>query len=151
MIETAQNKIGGAANSAYDTAAGAASSVYQSVGDAADASVETIGNIGAKAWRQYNQQINENPLIVGAVALAVGAIVGLMIPSSEYEDELMGETRENLVSKARNAANETVEKVKQVAGNAVHAVGEDVAEKVNQVAQNAADTIHEEAQNQGLR
>jgi hypothetical protein len=150
MIETAQNKIGGAANSAYDAAAGAANSVYDSVSGITDTTKETIGNLGTKARRQYSQQINENPLVVGAVALAVGAIVGLAIPSTEYEDELLGETRENLVSKARNAASETVEKVKQVAGSAANTVGEDVADKAKQVAQNAADTIGEEAKNKGL-
>lgn len=146
MLKSAQNTIGGAANSVYN----AADSVYESVGDAAGASVETIGNLGATARRQYNQQINENPLIVGAVALAVGVIVGLSVPSTEYEDELLGETRENLVSKAQNAMNETVEKVKQVAGNAANAVSEDVADKAKQVAQNVADTVNEEAKNQGL-
>jgi ribosome recycling factor len=150
IIETAQNKIGGAANSAYGAAAGAVNSAYDAVGDTAGTTKETIGNLGAKARRQYNQQINENPLAVGAVAVALGAIVGLAIPSTEYEDELLGETRQNLVSKARNAANETVEKVKQVAGNAANAVSEDVADKAKQIAQNAADTASEEAKNLGL-
>ena len=150
MIKSAQDKIGGAATTAYDAAAGAASSVYESVGNAAATSYKTIGSLGTKAQRQYDQQINENPLIVGAVALVAGALVGLAIPSTEYEDGLMGETRENLISKARNAASETVEKVKQVAGTAATAAGEDVADKAKQVVQNAADKIGEEAKNQGL-
>lgn len=150
MIENAQNKIGDAANSVYDTATGAASSVYDSVGDVADTGVEKIKTISTQARQQYNQQINENPLIVGAVALAVGALVGLALPVTEYEDELMGETRENLISKARSAANDTVEKVKKVAGNSVNVVSEDVADKASQVAQNAADAVSEEAKNQGF-
>ncbi len=139
IIETTQSKIGGAANSVYD-----------SVGDAADAATKKLGNLGSRARRQYNYQINANPLMIGAVALAAGAMVGLAIPSTEYEDELMGETRQNLVSKAQNAAQETVEKVKQVAGSAAASVSENVREKAEEVVENAVDSMRDEAKNQDL-
>jgi prefoldin subunit 5 len=64
---------------------------------------------------------------VGTLAVGVGAAVDLAIPETSKEHEVMGEARDNLVDKAQ----ETQQKVQQVAGEA----------------QNAA---QQEAENQGL-
>lgn len=128
----------------------AASSVYDTVGGVAGNAAEQIEHIGTRARDGYDYYINENPLAVGAVALALGVVVGLAIPATSYENELMGEARENLLSKAQDTAKETVEKVKKVAGEAVSVVSEDVVEKAKQVAGNAAETISTEAENQRL-
>jgi multidrug efflux pump subunit AcrB len=75
--------------------------------------------------------LQENPLTVGALAVGVGAVVGLAIPESEKEHEVMGEARDNLVETAQEKAQETQEKVQRVA----------------EEAQSAA---KDEAENQGL-
>ena len=75
--------------------------------------------------------LQENPLAVGTLAVGVGAAVGLAIPETSKEHEVMGEARDNLVDKAQEKVQETQEKVQQVAGEA----------------QNAA---QQEAENQGL-
>ena len=61
--------------------------------------------------------IQDNPLAVGATALAVGAAVGLIIPTSEKENELFGEARDQLVENAKTyateLASETIQSVQQ--------------------------------------
>lgn len=155
---SAYDAAAGAAGSAYDAAADAAESAYDAAGNAYDAAgnyvgdaLDTVGNLGSQARESYDYYLNENPLAVGAVALALGAVVGLAIPTTSYENELMGEAREKLVSKAQNAAQETVEKVKNVAGETIGTVKDDVAEKAKAVVGNAADTVDKEAKNQGLK
>lgn len=149
-IKNAGQKISGAASSAYDTVANTADSVSETVSDVAGNTVDTIGQYGSKARDQYDYYISENPLAVGAVALAAGALVGLAIPATEYEDRMMGETRENLISKATDKASETVDKVKDIAANTLSSVGEDAVEKAKKVAENAVDTVGDEARDKDL-
>ena len=57
--------------------------------------------------------VHENPLAAGAIAVAVGAAIGLSVPSTEIEDRTMGETRDQALEKARVAARELRENVTQ--------------------------------------
>jgi hypothetical protein len=45
----------------------------------------------------------ENPLAVGAGALVAGVAVGLLLPSTRREDELLGKTRDQLVDEVRGS------------------------------------------------
>jgi hypothetical protein len=45
--------------------------------------------------------VQENPLAAGALAVAVGAAIGLACPATDYEDRAMGETRDQALAKAR--------------------------------------------------
>jgi hypothetical protein len=89
------------------------------------------------------QTMEENPLMVGAATLALGVIVGLALPSTDKEDELMGETRDHLLDEAKEAGQQALDKGKHVA--------EAVADKVKQEARNqATNTAKEEAKRQNL-
>jgi hypothetical protein len=45
--------------------------------------------------------MDEQPLVVGALAVAVGAIIGTAIPSTRYENRVLGAARERTLSKAQ--------------------------------------------------
>lgn len=122
--------VGNTANSAYESVGNAASSVYGSVSDLAGGTIDKAGELVGQIQEKYEYYLEENPLVVGAVALAVGAAVGLSIPSTRYEDELVGEVRENLMSKVSDKLSGTIDKVKNIAGEAKNAVTESVTEEV---------------------
>lgn len=67
-----------------------------------------------RARRTFVETMNENPLAVGVAALAAGALVGLVLPGTEKEDELMGPQRDRLLHEARMTAEETAERVQSV-------------------------------------
>lgn len=67
------------------------------------------------AKRSFWQTMEENPLAIGTAAAAAGALIGLALPSTEKENELMGETRDRLVQDASSTMQETVQKVQTVA------------------------------------
>lgn len=67
---------------------------------------------------QYQTYLNDNPLALGAAALGLGAAIGLAIPSSRYEGELMGETRNELFDKAQNVASGLLDKTKRAIADA---------------------------------
>jgi len=73
----------------------------------------------------------DNPLAMGAVALTLGAAVGMAIPETRQENRMMGEARDRVVEKAQQATQE-------------------VAQKVQSVAQEAMGSAREEAKSQGL-
>jgi ElaB/YqjD/DUF883 family membrane-anchored ribosome-binding protein len=63
--------------------------------------------------------VREQPLALGAIGLAVGAILAAMAPRTQKEEELMGEASRNLMEKAKETGSQQLEKaqetVKQVA------------------------------------
>ena len=123
---SAYKGVTGAAGSAYEGVGTAAGVTYESIGKASSFAYEKAGDLGGKMKKNYNQYIQENPLVVGAVALAVGAAVGFAIPLTKKENEYMGELRDNVVEKAQSTAQDAIGSVKQVASDAQKLIVEEV-------------------------
>jgi hypothetical protein len=136
----AQEAVGEAAHRVQDAAGEAVSRVQDAAGDAAHR-VQDMGSAVAsqtvyqtrRAEDRLRQALRENPLGVGAVALAIGTAVGLAIPETERERQLMGEARDSLVERAQEAATETLDKAQRVAKEAMHAAEETAAQKSKEV------------------
>jgi len=64
---------------------------------------------------RFGQLLRENPLAVGAVAVAAGTAVGLALPSTRFESEYIGETSERLVDRAEEVARGAIDKVQDAA------------------------------------
>lgn len=66
--------------------------------------------------------VHEQPLALGAIGLAVGAVLAAMAPRTQKEEELMGEASRSLMEKAKETGVQQLEKaqetVKQVVENA---------------------------------
>ncbi len=71
------------------------------------------------------QTVNEQPLILGAIGLAIGAALGAAVPPSEVEDRLMGETRDEALRRAKDVGREQAEKARDAAGVIVAAAREE--------------------------
>ncbi len=102
----------------------------------------TAGGVATGAQKVgggFSSALRENPLAVGAAALAVGAVVGLCLPVSERENELFGEARDTLLENARAFASEVVDDTLQ----SVQSVGERVTNE-------AGRALTDEARKQGI-
>lgn len=124
-----------------------------SISDAAGDAAEKVGsvagqvqvaasNLGSQVQQQaqkgggwFSRTLQETPLAIGAMALAVGAGLGLAVPESNYENQLLGKTRDGLVDSISSQAQDVAQKVATVAQTAVH---------------EAVEKGKEEAKNQGL-
>ena len=62
----------------------------------------------------FTHLLEERPLLVGAIGLAIGAALGAILPTTRREDEWFGETRDGLKERAR----EELEKGRRVAHRA---------------------------------
>ena len=93
---------------------------------------DRAGEYGHLAQEKYDHLLEQNPLALGAIAMAVGAAVGMAIPSTRYEGELMGETREQLMQKATDAAGQLVERARHVADEAGSTIKDEAQKALNQ-------------------
>lgn len=116
--------VTGAAGAAYEKVTSAVDSAVTGVGDVASQAYGKVGDVGTAARGQYDHYIEENPLAVGAVALALGAAVGMAIPATRYEGQLMGQARQDLIDKAQETASGILDKTKQVVTEAGQTVAE---------------------------
>jgi hypothetical protein len=57
-----------------------------------------------RAEEGLHRTIHDNPMAVGAAAVAIGAIVGFSLPRTKAEDSLMGSARDQVVRQAGEAA-----------------------------------------------
>jgi len=122
-VDSASEAVSGA----YDKVTRAAGSVAEGASDATRTARDRASHLGEGA-RQGLQGgmdsarggmgwlVSEQPLVLGALGLAVGAAIGALLPGTETEDRLMGETRDRLVGQARDTAEQGYERVKDVAG-----------------------------------
>jgi ElaB/YqjD/DUF883 family membrane-anchored ribosome-binding protein len=129
---SAVDSITSTASSAVESASNAASSTLVGAKDVVNRAYEKAGELGHTAQEQYEHYVEERPLAVAAAAAAVGVAIGLAIPSTRYEGELMGETRDNLLDKAGETANDLVAQAKNVANEA--------GRKLSQEAKNIGET-----------
>jgi ElaB/YqjD/DUF883 family membrane-anchored ribosome-binding protein len=70
---------------------------------------------------QSRELMMDNPLIAGVAAVALGAIVGAMIPETERENELFGEASDRLGERVGEVAREGLDQAKDIAGAAATA------------------------------
>jgi hypothetical protein len=109
---TAQERARSLAGSASTKARSAAQSVKQG----ASSGAQRVSQVSRDTSRKAQEQYQESPLAMGAVAMALGVAAGLAIPVSDREVRLMGDARDQVVDRARDLARETVDKVENVAG-----------------------------------
>ncbi|MGH6899967.1 MAG: hypothetical protein ACREJ5_26005 [Geminicoccaceae bacterium] len=72
--------------------------------------------------------LHEQPLVLGAIGLAVGAAIGAALPKTETEDEWMGDTRDRLKDQAGRVSREQFEKAR-AAGRAAYDAALDEADR----------------------
>jgi ElaB/YqjD/DUF883 family membrane-anchored ribosome-binding protein len=87
------------------TVLGRAQSAARSAGSQAEESIHEASTRVRAAARQGRRRAarlqDENPLAAGAIAAGIGLAIGLAIPETERENELMGEARDSLMDKGR--------------------------------------------------
>jgi len=127
-VGQAQEKAGQVAGQVQDKAGQVAGQVQDTAGQVVGQVQETAGQLVGGAQHQatrlpgrVQRMAQENPLMAGALAVTVGAAVGLAMPETQREDQLLGGTRDNFMRQAKGTAQETVQKVQQVAGEAQQA------------------------------
>jgi Protein of unknown function (DUF3618) len=77
----------------------------------------------------------QNPLGLGIAGAAVGFVVGTLLPSTNVEDERLGEMSDQVGEKAREAGQEALERGKDVAREAADGSADQLASSLRDKAQ----------------
>lgn len=128
-VDQARDKAGNVIDSAKDSASGLADQARHTAQDAGQQAQQMAHR--AESWLEG--QMNQNPLGVGAVALAAGALVGLSLPETELETSLMREPASKIVDRAKSVASQTFDQAKEVASR----VADEATDKAKEVADEA--------------
>jgi ElaB/YqjD/DUF883 family membrane-anchored ribosome-binding protein len=93
-----------------------------------------------RAKDQVSHFVDEQPLVVAALGLAIGAALGAALPTTRRENELLGRTRDDLLGRAKETALEQVETVKQSAQRFADAATDVVKQEASRVKEDVLGT-----------
>ncbi|MFL6790873.1 MAG: DUF3618 domain-containing protein [Bradyrhizobium sp.] len=120
--------------SVTDSVQRSASHGYEAIADTARRSASTLTDSTKAAGQRTLQTGNslldfcrEQPLVVTGLGIAVGAIIGALLPATEAEDRLMGETSDRLKERAQDLASEQYEGARKVGERALDAAEDEAA------------------------
>ena len=91
-----------------DTLSHAAGSVRETTRRAADTTRAQL----ARARSGADYLLHEQPLVLGAIGIAAGALIGAALPATEEEDRMLGSSRDRALDKAKRAGAEGYRKVR---------------------------------------
>lgn len=96
------------------TAADGVSQARGKVGEYAHLAQDKAGEYTRVARRRFDETLEGEPLVIGAIGLAVGAAIGASLPATQFERRYIGPAR----NKAADAAKAGLDQAKDVAQRA---------------------------------
>lgn len=96
-----------------------------------------------RARRGVASFAREQPLAAGAVSFGVGLAAGLIVPSTRWEEETMGETAEEMRAAAGQAVRETTSEAREVVGEAAREAREATVEAAREAREATAEAARD--------
>ncbi len=113
------SRAGGTVRRVKDRASDLVDSAQEKAGDLASTATDAASRVADRAQIQVRRVeqtlgrwLDDNPIALGAVALAAGTAIGLALPRTEKEDRLLGSARDTVVDKAQQLASTAVDNVR---------------------------------------
>jgi hypothetical protein len=132
LADEGKQTVGRASDQAQQTTGQVVEQVQGTAGQVVDHVQETSGQVldqvqaqASRAQSFLQRQLEENPLLVGAVAVAVGGVLAATVPVTPREDQLMGEARDRVMGTAKELTQDTMHKVGRVVDEAQSAAEEE--------------------------
>jgi hypothetical protein len=175
-MSDAASKVSETAGSAYSAAGDMVSSASETVGEATSSAKRSVAHTaemareraamlaskstdaGRRAQKTFSNVLEQEPLVVGAIGIAVGAAIAAMLPRTRFEDEKLGPYSDQLREDLEETVTEGIEQAKDVAAETYHSAKDEaerqnltspserpLAERVARVARSAAETAERSA------
>ena len=129
VVASVRDKVSSVRDSASRTSQ-KISDTKQRIGQTAQAARDKAGEVGSVARERadrvrsgFDRLVNEQPLALGAVGLAVGAVLAATAPRTRQEDRLMGDASDRLKDDVRQAGEEQLDRVQSSLGAAGSVAG----------------------------
>lgn len=88
--------------------------------------------------QQLQRSLEDNPLVFGGVALAIGALIGMALPATRRENQMLGPWRDEVMQSAQEVASDVVERAQHVV--------EEVRPQLEQTAQKVVSDLKQSGQ-----
>jgi len=121
----------------------AASHAKERAADLGHRARERANQVGHRASETFESQ----PLLIGALGLAVGAAIGASIPSTRREDELVGPYRDRLKHDAAEFGREQIARAGDVAHDAVESARREAGKAIDEATRDLEETKGEAKKN----
>ena len=127
--EQVKDRLSEGAQGMRDRASAATQTAGEKLGEMRDRATaatqsakDKLGALGSSARDQVDRakssmdyMMREQPLALGAVAVAIGAVLAAMAPRTRQEDELMGDASDRLKQQVKETGQEKLDQVAQAA------------------------------------
>jgi ElaB/YqjD/DUF883 family membrane-anchored ribosome-binding protein len=127
VASEARESVSNVAGTVADRAGEVVGRAQERVGELGSEARERMQELGSRAQEQtrrvrsgFERTLEDNPLVIAAGAGVLGLALGLLLPGTRREDEMLGPVRDRLADRAE----ETVERVKEAAVDAAQEVKE---------------------------
>ncbi len=98
-----------------------------------------------RASEGFNYMVEEQPLALGAIGIALGALIGAALPSTRREDRWMGGMSDRTADEARAAAHEAIDKAAEFGRKVQGFATEEAREKAAEFGRDVQDYAKSEA------
>jgi len=166
VVQSAQDKASGVLDQARDTAGQLTEQVQETAQQAGQYVQEKVGQVREQASHlgeqaqqtlqgtgsQVQRTLESNPVPFGIAALVAGVLVGLALPSTQAENQIMGEKRDQLIDNAQSVAQDVKQRVQDVVEEKLPEVkqtAQKVADDLKQTGKTAADDIKQTLKDAG--
>jgi ElaB/YqjD/DUF883 family membrane-anchored ribosome-binding protein len=126
-MSSARDKASGAMQSASETLWSTKERISGTVSSMRERASDVTGT-ARQQWERardgLDHLVHEQPLALGAIGLAIGAILGAAAPRTREEERLMGEASRRLNEKARQMGSQQLEKAEQTVKQVAETVGQ---------------------------
>lgn len=164
LAENAKSAIGERADRARQAAESARQSLSSTASTAAERARTMAGtareravHYGHRAEETFLETLDREPLVIGALGLAVGAAVGAALPATPIEDRYVGPLRDRALDEGKTRAKEGLRQAKEVASAAASTLKQEaqtqgltdvngLVDKVEQVARAGAESVKREVE-----
>ncbi len=160
-VGSAASGVAERAGSVKERAGEAAGRVQERVHELSSSARERASEFGMRAKERgrraqtgVERTLDENPLLLVAGAAVLGLTIGLLLPSTQREDEMLGPARDRLADRA----GETIDRAKEAAADAAREVKDTVRTEVRErgpelksVVQDAAERVGEQVKQTASR
>lgn len=105
------------------------------IGDNAHAIADQISTQAGQLKARFDHVLKEQPLVLAAVGIALGAVLGASLPTTRKEDDLMGKASDSAISKFKTKGEEAYAAAKGTVEDAMRSTGDSERDEPQAIAQ----------------
>ena len=122
MISDAATSVGNTATEAYEAAKGAAVDSTSNAKGAVSRPSAQVAGMTSTVQSNLKDTFERQPLLLGAIGIAIGAAMAAGLPSTKMEADAVGDAADRVKAQAKDFASEQVDNVTEIAKRTYDAV-----------------------------